>query len=100
MSANTINISLLEVKDTAIKINDLNQQLTERLNEIKKELLGLQSTWKSDAAETIMEKMNGMEPRFKEYNDVVSSYVTFLNDTVTAYEETESSINSYASSFN
>jgi WXG100 family type VII secretion target len=70
-----------------------------KLEEIQKQMDGLSNAWQSDAANTIRENFNRTVPRFEEFKKVVDSYVTFLNNTVTNYDNTESTNNSNASLF-
>lgn len=100
MATDTINISLSEVTAIANKITSLNDDLSSRLEQIKTALVNLESTWSSDASQTIVEKMNQMDPRFKEYKEVVESYSQFLHQTVQMYDDAETQLQSYASSFN
>lgn len=100
MANNTINISLAEVTAIANKITSLNEELSGRLEKIKTALTDLQNTWSSDASKTIVEKMNQMDPRFKEYKEVVESYSQFLHQTVEMYDTAETQLQTYASSFN
>ncbi|MDQ0194707.1 pore-forming ESAT-6 family protein [Paenibacillus wynnii] len=99
MSTEGINISLPEVSNTAGTLRSINESLSARLQEIKNEMNGLAATWQSEASNTIREKFKGMEPRFEEYKNVITSYATFLDNTVKGYESAESSINSNASQF-
>lgn len=100
MSGVTINISLAEVTTTATKISSLNTDLSERLKEIKTALINLEATWESDASKAIVEKMNGMQSRFDQYKETVESYADFLHKTVEAYDQAETQLQTYASSFN
>ncbi|XID94299.1 pore-forming ESAT-6 family protein [Paenibacillaceae bacterium WGS1546] len=97
--AEGINISLGEVSKTANTIRTLNTALTSKLEEIKKEMNGLATTWQSDASNTIRNNFNALAPRFEEYREVVDSYAKFLDITVTNYDTTESNINNNASLF-
>ncbi len=99
MNIEGINIRSGEVSKTAATIRTLNQNLTARLEDIKKEMDNLASTWQSDASNTIRGNFNAMTPRFEEYRTVVESYAKFLDDTVAAYDQTESAIDSNASAF-
>lgn len=100
MSTGTINISLGEVTNIANKISTLNDELSSRLTQIKTTLVNLENTWDSDASRTIVEKMNNMQPTFDSYKDVVASYSEFLHKTAQAYDQTETQLQGYASSFN
>ena len=99
MSAEGINISLDQVLETARTIKTLNNQLAARLDEIKKEMNSLQSTWQSEASNTIITNFNKLESKFQDYKNVIDSYGTFLESTVDSYTQTESSINNNASAF-
>ena len=99
MSAEGINISLDQVLETARTIKTLNNQLSVRLDEIKKEMNSLQSTWQSEASNTIITNFNKLESKFQDYKNVIDSYGTFLESTVDSYTQTESSINNNASEF-
>ena len=99
MSAEGINISLEQVLETAKNIKTLNNQLALRLDEIKKEMNSLQSTWQSEASNTIITNFNKLESKFQDYRKVIDSYGTFLETTVDSYTNAESSINSNASAF-
>ena len=99
MSIEGINISLGEVSKTAGTIRTINQALTARLEEIKKEMNALSSTWQSDASNTIRNNFNALAPKFEEYRNVIESYAKFLDVTVTNYNTAETTINNNASSF-
>ncbi len=99
MAVEGIHISLAEVSKTAGTIRTLNTSLDERLNEIKKQMNDLSSTWQSPAAETIRSKFNALVPVFENYKQIVESYAKFLDNTVTSYESTETAINNNASAF-
>ena len=59
----------------------------------------LQSTWQSEASNTIITNFNKLESKFQDYKNVIDSYGTFLESTVDSYTQTESSINNNASAF-
>lgn len=99
MATEGINISLPEVSRTAQSIKAINQDLSMRLEEIKKEMNNLAQSWQSDASNTIREKFNGLAPRFEEYKNVVNAYALFLDRTVDLYNQTETMINNNASQF-
>ncbi|MCM1181368.1 MAG: pore-forming ESAT-6 family protein [Clostridium sp.] len=94
-----ISISLNEVSATANTLRTLNTTLGADLANIKAEINNLKTKWQSDSSDTIQAKINGMQTQFDEYSKVIEAYAKFLDDTVTSYQETESTINSNASSF-
>lgn len=99
MSVEGIKISLGEVSKTAGTIKTLNQSLTTRLEEMKKEMNNLNSTWQSDAATTIVQNFNALAPKFNEYHEIVEAYAKFLDNTVASYDAAETAINNNASAF-
>ena len=99
MSTDGISISLGEVAKTAGTLRSINQSLSTRLDEIKKEMNGLTSTWTSDASSTIQNNFNSLAPRFEEYFNVVESYAKFLDITVANYDAAETAVNNNANSF-
>jgi WXG100 family type VII secretion target len=99
MAVEGIKVSLGEVSKTAGSIRTINTSLSARLEEIKKEMNALSSTWQSDAANTIRNNFNALAPRFEEYKNIVESYAKFLDITVTSYDQAESAINNNASAF-
>ncbi|MCP3776055.1 pore-forming ESAT-6 family protein [Paenibacillus sp. MZ04-78.2] len=99
MSIEGISISTAEVTQTAATIRTLNGSLTTKLEEIKKEMNSLTSSWDSDASRTIQDKFNANSQKFSDYRAVVDSYAAFLDNTVSNYDATETTINSNASQF-
>ena len=99
MGVEGIKISMPEVLNTADSIRNINNALDINLQDIKREMDSLASTWQSDSSNTVREKFNALAPRFEEYKQVIESYAKFLNATVTNYESVEAAINSNASSF-
>ena len=97
--ADTIQISTQALKDSAEKIRRINKALDQKLTDINKCMNDLESTWKSDAASDIRAAMNALKPRFEEYKDVVESYAKFLLNTAQSYENTETIVQSNASTF-
>ena len=99
MSIEGISINLEEVRATAKTIKTLNSKLATRLDDIKKEMNSLESTWQSQASSTIRTNFNKLESKFQECRKIIDSYGTFLETTVDSYTNAESSINSNASAF-
>jgi WXG100 family type VII secretion target len=97
--ADGIKIGLDEVSQTASTIRTLNTSMNATLENIKKEINNLSSTWQSDAGENIRARFNTMSASFEEYRKVVESYATFLDDTVSTYTTTENTINANADAF-
>ncbi|PJI09600.1 MULTISPECIES: pore-forming ESAT-6 family protein [Clostridium] len=99
MASDGIKISFAEVSKTASSIRNLNQSLTSELEDMKREVNGLNGTWQSDAGNTIRDKFNALAPKFDDYRRVVDSYARFLDSVVENYTQMEASINNNASAF-
>lgn len=97
--ADSIKVSTQVLIDTAKKVRDCNTNMDEKLADINKTMNDLQNTWKSDAAEDIRAAMNALKPKFEEYKSVVESYAAFLDKTAQSFEDTEQSVQTYASQF-
>ena len=92
-----INISLSEVSDAAARLRKLSQQMYDQLNEMKKEMNALSSTWLSDGSEEIRSKFNMFASRFEKHKEDIDSYAKVLELTVSSYDSLESTIASNAS---
>ncbi|WP_338379167.1 pore-forming ESAT-6 family protein [Enterococcus faecium] len=99
MAAEGIKISLNEVSATASQIRNLNQNLAARLDDMKREMNNLSSTWNSDASNTIRGNFNALQPKFENFREIVESYAKFLDQTVDSYNATETAINNNARAF-
>ncbi len=82
------------------KLEGLNNDMKNELQTIQKKITSLQGDlYESKDARTIREKINGMTPRFEQYYDVVSNYVTFLRRAKEEYMSTEAANDSNAKQF-
>lgn len=97
--AMSINVSTDELRGTATKIRTRKGALKARLEDIKKLMNDLGNTWKSEASEEIIRKMNGMQGKFNEYDSIVENYAKFLVDAADLYETTETTAKTNASAF-
>ncbi|MCM1307727.1 MAG: WXG100 family type VII secretion target [Butyrivibrio sp.] len=66
-----------------------NNTLKEDLNDIKILINNTNTTWESNAAEEIRMKINGMEPRFEQYYQVVENYAKLIRNIAQQYETGE-----------
>lgn len=96
MSLENIDISLAEVSNAASSMRSYNEQLTNKLFEIKMQVDGLQAYWVSEAGETYRSRLAKYSQRFEEYKKVVEEYAAFLDFSVRTYNETETAINTAA----
>ncbi|MCD8098795.1 MAG: WXG100 family type VII secretion target [Lachnospiraceae bacterium] len=101
MAANStsIYIDYNQVKTSATKIGNKNDELREQLRSIENYITGLEGTWESDSAQEIRSKIRGMESTFAKYFDIVDNYKRLLNNAVTAYQSTEATNKGNASQF-
>ncbi|MCM1288466.1 MAG: pore-forming ESAT-6 family protein [Clostridium sp.] len=99
MAVEGIKISFDEVTQTATSIRTLNTKMTTLLEDAKKEIDNLQSTYQSDSGETIRTKIATQSASFEEYRKVVDAYAQFLDDTIATYQTTENKINANAQQF-
>ncbi len=95
-----IKIDWAEVKNYAGKFENMNNSLNEYLKNIQKKITSLQGDlYEANSAVTIRDKITGMTPRFEQYYNVVSDYVTFLRRTADEYADAERSNDSSAKGF-
>lgn len=97
MSAQYINYGSFD--SWAGVIDKHNAELLNKLHEIQRLIKSLEGEWESNAAVEIRNKIQGMEPRFQDYHDVVDNYAKFLRNTAEAYGVTEQTNTSNASQF-
>lgn len=94
-----IKITFSEVKSKATQIRKCNENLNQHLIDIKNNITSLDAEWTSDASDTIRSKISGMQSKFDNYYNIIEAYATFLDTTVSNYEQTEAAINTNASAF-
>lgn len=87
MSAQYINYGSFDA--WANTVNNRNTKLLDDLHEIQRLIKSLEGEWESDSAAAIRRKIQGMEPRFQQYHDVVDNYAKFLRNTANEYKATE-----------
>lgn len=97
MSAQYINYGSFE--SWAGTIDTRNQKLLDKLHEIQKLIRSLEGEWESNSASEIRSKIQGMEPRFQNYYDVVENYAKLVRNIAMEYKATEQTNTSNASQF-
>lgn len=97
MSAQYINYG--SFGEWAGTIDRRNGKLLEELHEIQRLIKSLQGEWESNSAMAIRQKIQGMEPRFQQYYDVVDNYAKFLRNTASEYKATETTNTNNAEQF-
>ncbi|MBR5949278.1 MAG: WXG100 family type VII secretion target [Clostridia bacterium] len=95
-----IRISTATLEQTAKDVRNHANNLNNILEDCLKEMLSLESTWKSDSATEIRTNMQALQNKFfAPYKSVVDSYAKFLDDTAATYESMETGIEKNAQSF-
>lgn len=83
MAGNSIRISTDQVTQIAQTIENLNNQLTDELNNSQNVVQQLSTIWQGEAAQTTIDSYNAFaEKYFQNYADVIKQYVTFLRKNV------------------
>lgn len=93
-----IKISLLEVRETASRIRQLNMQMYESLTELKNMMNDTNVSWLSEGGSELRSKFLQLSSRFDIQKDEIESYAKFLEHTANSYETLETTIKSNASS--
>ena len=94
-----VRITFEGVKATAKQVRDCNNSLDEKLQEIKRIINELESSYTLDTSDTIRSKINGMQKYFTTYKQVIDSYAAFLDDVAEQYEHVEGTLNQNAAQF-
>lgn len=91
MAGNSIRISTDQVNQIAQTIENLNNKLTDELNNSRNVVQQLSTIWQGEAAQTTIDSYNAFaEKYFQNYADVIKQYVTFLrNNVAQGYSGTE-----------
>ena len=92
-----LNISLEQVSETAALLRTLNQSMYDSLQQMKRYMNDTDSSWMSEAGETIRTRFNQFALRFESQKEDIDSYASFLDRTVTDYDTLETTLNANAS---
>ena len=90
--AGSLTITTDELRTASKNVTDLNGQLSERLEDIRRKLNSLKNTWESEGADEVMQQFNNLNPKFDQYKRIVDSYADFLMKTAEQYEVTERTV--------
>lgn len=97
--AGAIYINHGSFESWAAKVDTANTNLLDELHKIQNLIKSLEGEWESDSCVTIREKIEGMEPRFQQYHEIVDNYVKFIRNTAQTYKATEAGNNANANEF-
>ena len=91
MAGNSIRISTDQVTQIAQTIENLNNKLTDELNNSQNVVQQLSTIWQGEAAQTTIDSYNYFAKKyFQNYADVIKQYVAFLKGEVApGYSEKE-----------
>lgn len=92
-----INYGSFEQK--AGELDRQNSTLREDLTDIKNLINNTNSSWESNAATTIREKITGMEPRFEQYYQVVENFAKAIRNIAEQYKTLEGTNTGLADQF-
>ena len=94
-----VRITFEEVRQVAGRIRTHNENLYNTLETIKNEINKLEADYTSDTSDTIRSKINGMEPKFITYKEVIESYAKFLDNAANQWEQNVAASNANANQF-
>ena len=94
-----IRISLSKVSGAATTIRNINSNMDDVLNNVKKMMNDLSGVWKGTAGETIVSRFNKFAAKFVDESEIIEEYAKFLDYTVSSYDSLESTLISNASNF-
>ena len=83
----TVNWNDLSEKGKSMK--DKAVEMIGILEDIRKEIENLNTSWESPAASEMVSYIKSMQPKFEKYRDIVDEYGKFLIDASDKYSETE-----------
>jgi uncharacterized protein YukE len=88
-----------KMRETASYVRGRNEKLNETLTEIRKEILALESSYKSRGSTEMQRKINAFSTKhFPQFKTVVDSYAKFLDDTANMTENLDITIEKNANS--
>ena len=97
MSAQYINYGSFD--SWAGTIDKRNTALLNKLHEIQRLIKSLEGEWESNSAVEIRSKIQGMEPRFQDYYNIVENYAKLIRNIAAEYRAVEQTNTSNASQF-
>lgn len=94
-----IEISLDHLATLVSDIRLENQKLDDAFSDLSRCIQGLEESWEGEAAIAYHESFIRMTPRFRQYQEVIESYATFLDQTIENYRLTEMALMKNAENF-
>jgi len=81
---------------TSQEFSSQGSQVANLTSEMLNIMVGLRSTWQSDASETFISKAQGLQKDIDLLNRMIQEHVTDLQDMATQYQQAESQAQSTA----
>lgn len=89
----TLSINIEDAESAARKMNNTNESLNDKLNQISGVINNMQNVWDADSARGTVERFNQLKGQFNAYHERVKKFADFiLNDVSTAYQTGEKTI--------
>lgn len=87
-----ITVNWNDLSEKGAKMKDKAEDMLGILNDIKREIVNLNTHWDSPAASEMVTYINNMKPKFERYRDIVTEYGKFLEDASEKYSTTENEL--------
>lgn len=94
-----IEISLDHLATLVSEIRLENQKLDAAFSDLSTSVQALEESWEGQASRAYHESFLKMTPRFRQYQDVIEAYATFLDQTIENYRMTELALMKNAENF-
>ena len=89
----TLSINIEEAESAARNMNNTNNDLKNKLEEISSVIHNMQNVWDADTARGTVERFDQLKGQFSDYYERVKKFADFvLNDVSTAYQTGEKTI--------
>ncbi len=77
------------MRDKATSFKTVAGSIKTFTGEMTSEINSLKSSWEGEAAQTLVEKFNGLADNFEDVYNTIISYANFLEQAAEAYDATE-----------
>ncbi len=98
---NQEKISYEQMRDKAASLRTSANNLQAIFDQVKVEIgkIGVEDTWKSNAATEFVNKFNTLSAKFPDFITKVNDCATFIDNTVNAYETSDQKIGNSANEY-
>lgn len=95
--AEKIYVTPEELRGSAKKVQDNIDEYEKLYNKLYQEIEGMTNSWKGQANNKLVERIEGFKPEFDNLRNVLKSYVNTLLKAADIYDSTEEAIKNAAS---